>query len=206
MFNGSSAKFAVALKLVASWRSAVATALNDTMSSALKVSTLGGVKIYNCSAGKTLPQWYEEAKNKNDRRGSLRYNQEFRTRIELIQDLHFPTASGCIKQSADGHYLAVTGVYPPQVKVFDLDQLSMKFERHIDAEVVQFQMLSDDWSKLVFLRVDRTIEVHAQFGTYFKTRIPKFGRDLAYHYASCDLLVVGTTPEVYRLNLDQGFW
>ena len=174
-----------------------------TPTSALKVTTLGGVKIYNCSAGKTLPQWYEEAKKRKGG-GSLRYDQEYRTRIELIQDFTFPTASGKVKSSADGRFLVATGVYPPQIKVFEAEQLSMKFERHIDAEVVQFQLLSDDWSKMIFLRVDRTIEVHAQFGNYFKLRIPKFGRDMAYHYSTCDLFVGASSPEVYRVNLDQG--
>lgn len=32
----------------------------------------------------------------------------------------------------------------------------------------------------------------------------QFGRDLSYHFPTCDLLVVCAGPEVYRLNLDQG--
>jgi ribosome biogenesis protein ENP2 len=36
-----------------------------------------------------------------------------------------------------------------------------------------FQILSEDFSKLVFLRSDRVIEFHAQFGTYYSIRIPK---------------------------------
>jgi hypothetical protein len=39
------------------------------------------------------------------------------------------------------------------VKVYELSELSMKFERHMDCEVVQFEMLSDDYSKMVFLQV-----------------------------------------------------
>lgn len=49
----------------------------------------------------------------------------------------------------------------------------MKFERHMDCETVQFEILSDDYSKMAFLQADRTIEFHAKFGTYYKTRIPK---------------------------------
>ena len=30
-----------------------------------------------------------------------------------------------------------------------------------------------------------------QYGRYYRTRIPKFGRDLVYHYPSCDLYLVG---------------
>lgn len=31
-----------------------------------------------------------------------------------------------------------TGVYKPQIRVYDLDQLTMKFERHTDQENVDF--------------------------------------------------------------------
>ncbi|XP_065898622.1 nucleolar protein 10-like isoform X2 [Dysidea avara] len=34
--------------------------------------------------------------------------------------------------------------------------------------------------------------------------MPKAGRDMAYHYSQCDLYLAGTSPEVYRLNLEQG--
>uniref|UniRef100_A0A8D2BPJ9 Nucleolar protein 10 n=1 Tax=Sus scrofa TaxID=9823 RepID=A0A8D2BPJ9_PIG len=57
---------------------------------------------------------------------------------------------------------------------------------------------------IVFLHNDRYIEFHSQSGFYYKTRIPKFGRDFSYHYPSCDLYFVGASSEVYRLNLEQG--
>lgn len=45
--------------------------------------------------------------------------------------------------------------------------------------------------QLVFLLSDRYVEFHSQHGHYYKTRIPKFGRDISYHYPSCDLYFVG---------------
>lgn len=104
----------------------------------LPVSALQGIKVYNLSAGKTLPQWLEDAHKK---KMSLRYNFDFRSRIELIQDFSFPTASFKIEASPDGKYLLASGTYPPQVKVFEVDQLAMKCERHIDAEV-RFSLVS----------------------------------------------------------------
>lgn len=80
----------------------------------------------------------------------------------------------------------------------------MKVKRHIDCEVVDFQVLSNDYAKMVFLRADRTIEFQAKFGTYYETRIPKAGRALTYHFPTCDLFTVGSTNEIYRLNLEQG--
>ncbi|XP_037749990.1 nucleolar protein 10 isoform X3 [Chelonia mydas] len=58
--------------------------------------------------------------------------------------------------------------------------------------------------KIVFLQCDRYVEFHSQHGRYYRTRIPKFGRDFSYHYPSCDLYFVGASSEVYRLNLEQG--
>ena len=66
------------------------------------------------------------------------------------------------------------------MRVYDLSQLSMKFERHLDAEIVDFQILGDDYCKAAFLCADRSICLHAKFGAYYRTRIPKAGRDLAY--------------------------
>lgn len=90
------------------------------------------------------------------------------------------------------------------VKIFDTAELSLKCERGIDSEIVQFQMLSSDYSKMALLCADRNIELHAQYGRHFKIRIPKFGRDMVYNPFSCDLIAVGATNEIYRLNLDLG--
>ena len=67
------------------------------------------------------------------------------------------------------------------VKCFDTQQMSEKFRRHLECEIVQFQFLSDDFSKFAFLLADRTLEFHARYGFHYRTRIPKFGRDITYH-------------------------
>ncbi len=46
-----------------------------------QITELNGIKIYNLSSGKTTPQFLEEAVKK---KVSLRYNKEYRNRIELI--------------------------------------------------------------------------------------------------------------------------
>ena len=66
------------------------------------------------------------------------------------------------------------------------------------------QILSTDYSKLAFLCEDRNIEVHAQYGKHFKIRIPKYGRQISYHNHSCDLFAVGSSNEIFRLNLHKG--
>jgi hypothetical protein len=51
---------------------------------------------------------------------------------------------------------------------------------------------------------DRSVSFHARFGAYFRTRTPRQGRDLAYAPFTAELLVVGSAPEVYRINLAEG--
>lgn len=54
------------------------------------------------------------------------------------QDFDFPEASNKIKSTRDGQYVLATGTYKPRMKVFDLEELSMKTERVTDSENVDF--------------------------------------------------------------------
>ncbi|KAK9740726.1 hypothetical protein RND81_03G055800 [Saponaria officinalis] len=97
------------------------------------------------------------------------------------------------------------GIYPPQVKVYELRELSLKFEkRHLISEIVDFQVLSDDYSKLAFLCADRSINLHAKYGSHYSLRIPRMGRNMIYDPSSCDLLCAASSPDLYRINLSQG--
>ncbi|KAH9897027.1 WD40-repeat-containing domain protein [Cubamyces lactineus] len=167
---------------------------------AVKVYTVNGEASGSSSA---LPDWLtrkREAKGK----GKRVIREHVEGTIELIQHFDFPEASNKVKTTRDGHHAIATGTYKPQIKVWDLDQLSLKFERHTDAENVDFVMLSDDWTKSIHLQNDRSVELHTQGGFHYRTRIPRFGRALAYHFPSCDALFAASGPEIYRLNLDQG--
>lgn len=166
----------------------------------MQVSQLNNVNVYNLSSGKSLPEWLNDRK----KRQLLKQNLDIRRRIELIQEFSMPTAASCIQVSKDENYIVASGVYKPRIKCYDVSQLSVKFERCFDADCVKFQILSDDYSKMVLLQSDRYVEFHAQYGRYYRTRIPRFGRDLVYHSPSSDLYLVGAGPEVYRLNLEQG--
>lgn len=78
----------------------------------------------------------------------LKKNVDIRRRIELIQDFDMPGISNSIRVSKDGQYVFATGIYKPRVKCFDVNNLSLKFERCFDSEVVTFEILSDDYSKV----------------------------------------------------------
>lgn len=80
----------------------------------------------------------------------------------------------------------------------------MKFERCLDAEIVDMQILSDDYQKLVLLGSDRTLEFHTSQGRHHRLRVPKFGRELAYYQPNAELLIGQSGPEVCRFSLDEG--
>ncbi|XP_037581306.1 nucleolar protein 10-like [Dermacentor silvarum] len=166
----------------------------------MQVSSTNDVKIYNLSAGRSLPEWLSDRK----KRMLAKKNAEIRHRIELIQDFEMPIVSTNVAISRDGQYVMATGTYKPRVRCYEVSQLSMKFERCFDSDVVTFDILSDDYTKMVFLHCDRYVEFHAAYGRYHRIRIPKFGRDMAYLPAACELYFGCDGPEVYRLSLDQG--
>ncbi|XP_048256625.1 nucleolar protein 10-like isoform X1 [Haliotis rufescens] len=166
----------------------------------MQVSNTNNIKIYNLSAGKSLPEWLSDRKKRKLRKSDV----DIQRRIELIQDFEMPAVSRCVQVSRDGQYILTTGTYKPRLRCYDVHQLSLKFERGLDAEVLKFLVLSEDYTKVLFLEDERYVEFHTQFGRHYRTRIPKYGRDLAYHYPSCDVYFVGVSPEIYRLNLEHG--
>lgn len=168
----------------------------------LKSTYSGDVSVYQVSGAnvsRSLPDWIAKK-----RKRSLKNDIEYQSRIELIQDFEFSEASNKIKVSPDGQFAMATGTYKPQIHVYDFANLSLKFERHTDTENVDFEILSNDWTKSVHLQNDRSIEFQNKGGMHYRTRIPKFGRNLAYNSVNCDLYISSSGNELYRLNLDQG--
>ncbi|KAF7832518.1 nucleolar protein 10 [Senna tora] len=65
------------------------------------------------------------------------------------------------------------------VKVYEVRELGLKFERHLDSEIVDFQVLIDDYSKLKFSCADWSICLHAKYGKHHNLRIPRVACDQA---------------------------
>jgi ribosome biogenesis protein ENP2 len=126
---------------------------------AMKVATFNDVKVYNLSSGKSSPEWLSEAKKR-----ALSKDDDYRRRLELIQDFEMNTAVQCIKMTPDGEHIVIAGTYPPSVRCYTVSDLAMKFQRGLTSEVVTFETLSDDFGKLVFLQSDRTLNFHAPYG------------------------------------------
>lgn len=168
----------------------------------LKSTYSGDVSVYQVSGAnvsRSLPDWIAKKRKKQ-----LKNDSDWQTRIELIQDFEFSEASNKIRVTPDGQFAMATGTYKPQIHVYDFQNMALKFERHTDAENVDFAILSNDWTKSVHLQNDRSVEFQNKGGIHYKARLPKFGRSLAYNAVNCDLYVAASGNEVYRLNLDQG--
>ena len=164
----------------------------------MRVSSFNDVKVYDLATPK------QAAPVSKAKKRSLAKDEEYRRRIELIQDFEMPSTSHCMKMTNDGEYIMVTGGYPPMVRCFALSDLSMKFQRGLTCDVVAMELLSDDYSKMCLLQGDRTLAFHAPYGAHYSLRVPKFGRDLAYGKENCDLYVAASGDEIYRLNLEAG--
>lgn len=100
----------------------------------VKVYTVNGAVAGSSSS---LPDWLTR-KRVAKGKGKRAITEHIEGTIELIQGFEFPEASNKVKTTRDGHHVLATGTYKPQLRVWDLDQLSQKFERHSDAENVDF--------------------------------------------------------------------
>ena len=102
--------------------------------STVKVYTVNGAAT---SSSSSLPDWLTR-KRAAKAKGKRAIREHVEGTIELIQGFEFPEASNRVKTTRDGHHVIATGTYKPQIRVWDLDQLTLKFERHSDAENVDF--------------------------------------------------------------------
>ena len=159
--------------------------------------------VYNLAKGKTLPEFIEESKATKK---ALRYNEDYRKRMELLHDMQFKGNSSHVAISEDQNYIVASGAYPPEIRLFDLGDLGVKCVRRLDNEVIQTEFLSEDYRKLAMLCANRTIEFHAQFGKHQIVRIPTFGRSMKYDRATCMLYVASSSDAIYRLDLEEGIF
>ena len=88
--------------------------------------------------------------------------------MEFIQDAVFPAATLKVQMSDDGMSMLATGLYPPKLKMFDLSELSMKYERGLESEPIDFTFLSENGEKFVILRGHRWMEFHTKHGKHYE--------------------------------------
>jgi ribosome biogenesis protein ENP2 len=76
---------------------------------------------------------------------------DVRRRIQLIQDFDMPSVSNAIAISPDRQYVMATGNYKPILKCYDVNDMSLKFERGLDYDVVKLLPLTEDFSKVIHI-------------------------------------------------------
>jgi ribosome biogenesis protein ENP2 len=93
----------------------------------LRVTQQNGVSVYTISGSNTsrsLPDWLARK-----RKRSLKNDEAYQNRVELIQDFEFEEASQCIQVSEDGEYAMATGEHlSPQSKLCNSD----RYQGHIN--------------------------------------------------------------------------
>lgn len=179
----------------------------------MEVQQRNSTKIYSLSTGPSLPEWISERAKRN----LSKRDTNIQRRIELLQDFAMPSSSSKLIQSRDGRFILAAGTYSPRIRCFELDQLSMKFERYVDADVVDMTFLGEDYGKIAIMLGDRSVLFHAPYGQHHTIRIPTFGRMMAYEPTTCELLIACSGKagrnsvtksqgggEVYRINLEEG--
>ncbi|CAJ0580063.1 unnamed protein product, partial [Mesorhabditis spiculigera] len=166
----------------------------------MQVSIANDTKLYNLSYGKSVPEWLSS----RQRRELSKKNLDYRRRIQLIQNFEMPDVANCMSISKDRRYIFAAGTYKPFLKCYDVEQMSEKFARGIDEEIIKILNLTDDFQKFVLLEQQRWVEMHYPRGRYFRLRIPKYGRDMGFINERSELVISASGDEVYRLNLEQG--
>nr|UXY87696.1 nucleolar protein 10 [Cryptomonas curvata] len=124
--------------------------------------------------------------------------------INSIFNFNFPSLVKKIKQTNDNSYLIAYGEYPPQIRCFDLYNLSLKFQRTINCEINDFEIISQNWEKLILLRSDKFLEFHSKSGYYYQVKIPDIANSLFFDNLSKILYIFSINNEIYRFNVEEG--
>lgn len=62
-----------------------------------------------------------------------------------------PQISNSIAISPDKQYILAAGNYKPSLKCYDVNDMSLKFERGLDSDVMKILPLTEDFSKVRLL-------------------------------------------------------
>lgn len=142
-----------------------------TRDGGMKSTSINGVKMYTIASQQpSLASWLPSKKqnsHRNVKSNSLSLSVAFlihsfillillyallsgyTQNLQLLEDLRFATAATKIKATPDGEYIVASGIYPPQVKVYEVRELGLKFERHLDSEIVDFQVLKNSEANFI---------------------------------------------------------
>src|ERR1700744_1705298 len=87
------------------------------------------------STTSSLPDWITKKSGKSKKHVK---RERVQSTLQLVRDFAFPQTGTKIRTTEDGHHAIGIGTYKPQMRCWDLDQLTLKFERVTDSEGVDF--------------------------------------------------------------------
>ena len=162
-------------------------------------TSVNGIKTYHITAESALPSHFGNRANRR-----IGTHSELKNRVSLIQEFEFTGSSRLIKLSDDGITCAVSGEYPPQIKIFDLDELSQVTTFMTRRVPAHFEMLTESWDKLAVLRSDRKFDLYNKGGLYHSQDLPIRCRHFLYNPATADIVMASEESQLLRLNLEYG--
>ena len=162
-------------------------------------TTVNNIKTFHITSESATPSYYGNRANRR-----IGTHSALKNKIELIAEFEFSGSSRNIDVTSDGLTLAVSGEYPPQIKIFDLVDLSQTTVFSLKGMPLHFKFLSDDWSKLLSLRADRKLDFYNKGGDLFTVPLPMRCRHFSYSYPTANLLLASENQKILRLNLEMG--
>jgi len=162
-------------------------------------TSVNGIKTYHITSESVLPDHYGARANRR-----IGTHSALKNRVDFIADFEFVGSSRQLCVSNDGLTVAVTGEYPPQIKIFDLVDLSQSTLFSLNGMPCHFQFVSDDWSKLVALRIDRKLDFFNKGGEFFTVPLPMKCRHFSYSKPTADIILASEESQLLRVNLELG--
>lgn len=162
-------------------------------------TTVNDVVTYHITTESALPSHYGARANRR-----IGTHAELKNRVSLISEFEFSGASRNITLSQDGMTCAVSGEYPPMIKIFDLTQLSQETEFRLSKQSMHFEILTDQWAKLASLSGNRKLDFFDKGGIYHTVSLPIRCRYFSYNRPTADLILGSEESQLLRLNLEKG--
>ncbi len=159
----------------------------------------GSATVYDLAAKRVVPGDGNALQLRKQKK-----TYDMMSRIEIIQDFNFPVACQKIKTSVDGNYLVGAGVYKPQLRYYDLYNMSLKHSQITDYQTVDFELVQDDWRKVITLYRDRYVDFHVNTQSKLRLRTPREGRCIKLNRHAANLYVGGTSSSLYGIDLARG--
>lgn len=125
-------------------------------------------------------------------------------KVSMVKGLGYTGSSIDLALSDNKRYLVSVGVYKPSVKIYDLENMALKVERHLESDPMKVLSLTEDSEKICILRNDRTMEFHARYGCHEGVKTPTLCFDGCLNKFRAEVMSGGKGSSIYRFNLDQG--